>query len=44
VELTHIIAGEAKKPLLYLSSCEAVKGRGLKGDRYYYKKGTFNKS
>ncbi len=43
MELTHIIAGEAKKPLQYLSSCEAVKDKGLKGDRYYYKKGTFNK-
>ncbi|MEA3290442.1 MAG: MOSC domain-containing protein, partial [Campylobacterota bacterium] len=43
MELTHIITGEAKKPLQYLSSCEAVKGKGLKGDRYYNKTGTFNK-
>ncbi|MEA3352231.1 MAG: MOSC domain-containing protein [Campylobacterota bacterium] len=43
MELTHIITGEAKKPLQYLSSCETVKGKGLKGDRYYNKKGTFNK-
>ena len=43
MKLTHIITGEAKKPLQYLSSCEAVKDKGLKGDRYYYQKGTFNK-
>jgi hypothetical protein len=42
--LTHIIIGEAKKPLSYVKSVEVIKGKGLKGDRYYYKKGTFNKS
>lgn len=42
--LTHIIIGEAKKPLSYIDSVEAVSGKGLKGDRYFYKKGTFNKS
>jgi MOSC domain-containing protein YiiM len=42
--LTHIIIGKtAKEPLTYVNSVEAVKCKGLKGDRYYYKKGTFNK-
>lgn len=44
MELTHIIIGEAKKPLEYVKSVEAVKSKGLKGDRYYYQKGTFNKA
>ena len=44
MELTHIIIGEnAREPLTYLDSAEAIKGKGLKGDRYYFKKGTFNK-
>jgi len=42
--LTHIIIGpKAKEPLHYVSSVEAIKGKGLKGDRYYYKVGAFNK-
>lgn len=41
--LTHIIIGEAKKPLEYVENVWAEKELGLKGDRYYYKKGTFNK-
>ena len=42
--LTHIIIGEfAKEPLRYVSSVEAIKGKGLKGDRYYYGVGAFNK-
>ncbi len=44
MKLHAIIIGEkAKVPLHYVQSAEAVKGRGLKGDRYYYGQGTFNK-
>ncbi len=44
MKLTHIIIGkEARKPLNYLQSVEAVKGKGLDGDRYFYGQGTFNK-
>lgn len=43
MELTHIIIGKAREPLIYVDSCEAIENRGLKGDRYYFKKGTFNK-
>jgi len=43
MELTHIIIGKAREPLTYVNSCEAIENRGLKGDRYYFKKGTFNK-
>ena len=38
-----IIGSEAKKPLHYVDSVQVVKGLGLEGDRYFYKKGTFNK-
>lgn len=38
-----IIGEDAGKPLHYVDSVEAVAGKGLKGDRYYYGKGTFNK-
>jgi len=38
-----IIGEQAKAPLHYVSSVTVVKGRGLKGDRYYLKQGTFNK-
>ena len=42
--LSHIIIGEkAKEPLHYVSRVEAIKGKGLKGDRYYYGVGAFNK-
>ena len=42
--LSHIIIGKkAKDPLHYVSSVEAIKGKGLKGDRYYYGVGAFNK-
>ena len=42
--LYAIIIGEkAKEPLHYVQSVEAVKGKGLEGDRYFYKQGTFNK-
>jgi MOSC domain-containing protein YiiM len=41
--LHTIIIGKAKEPLAYVKTIEAVKGRGLKGDRYYEKEGTFNK-
>jgi MOSC domain-containing protein YiiM len=43
--LHAIIIGEkAKKPLKYMKSVRAVKGKGLEGDRYFYGQGTFNKS
>ena len=38
-----IIGKRAKEPLHYVESVEAYKGKGLKGDRYYYGEGTFNK-
>jgi len=42
--LHAIIIGEkAKAPLHYVSSVTAVKGKGLEGDRYYLKQGTFNR-
>ena len=42
--LHSIIVGEkAKEPLHYIQSVKAVKGKGLEGDRYFYKQGTFNK-
>ena len=42
--LHAIIIGEkAKKPLHYVDSIRAVQGKGLEGDRYFYKQGTFNK-
>ena len=42
--LHAIIIGEkAKKPLYYVDSIRAVQGKGLEGDRYFYKQGTFNK-
>ncbi len=42
--LSHIIIGaKAKEPLYYVSSVEAIEDKGLKGDRYYYKVGAFNK-
>lgn len=43
MELTHIIIGKAREPLEYVSSGVATENRGLKGDRYYFKEGTFNK-
>lgn len=43
MQLSHIIIGKAREPLDYVDSCEAIENRGLKGDRYYYKEGTFNK-
>lgn len=42
--LHAIIIGEkAKEPLHYVESVNALKGKGLEGDRYFYGKGTFNK-
>ena len=42
--LTHIIIGtKAQDALHYVESIEAIASKGLKGDRYYFKKGTFNK-
>jgi len=42
--LKHIIIGQnAKEALKYVDKVEAIQAKGLKGDRYYYKKGTFNK-
>lgn len=42
--LHAIIIGEnAKEPLRYVESIQAVKGKGLEGDRYFYEQGTFNK-
>ena len=38
-----IIGKKAKEPLHYLNTIRAVQGRGLEGDRYFYKQGTFNK-
>jgi len=44
MKLHSIIIGEkAKKPLHYVDTVRAVQGRGLEGDRYFYKQGTFNK-
>ncbi|MEA3433352.1 MAG: MOSC domain-containing protein, partial [Campylobacterota bacterium] len=33
----------AKEPLHYIDTVYAVQGKGLEGDRYFYKQGTFNK-
>jgi len=42
--LHAIIIGEkAKEPLHYVNSVHAVQGKGLEGDRYFHKQGTFNK-
>ena len=42
--LHHIIIGsEAKKPLHYVKTINAIEGKGLEGDRYFYGRGTFNK-
>lgn len=42
--LHAIIIGEkAKEPLHYVDTVHAVQGKGLEGDRYFYKQGTFNK-
>ncbi len=42
--VTHIIIGkEARTPLRTINCVEAVEGRGLKGDRYYYGQGSFNR-
>lgn len=42
--LYAIIIGEkAKAPLHYVDSAQAIKGKGLEGDRYFYGQGTFNK-
>ncbi len=37
-----IIGAEAKKPLHAVQSVMAVKGRGLEGDRYFAREGSFN--
>jgi hypothetical protein len=42
--LHAIIIGEkAKEPLHYVTQINAIKEKGLEGDRYFYKQGTFNK-
>ena len=42
--LHAIIIGEkAKEPLHYVDTIPAIQGKGLEGDRYFYKQGTFNK-
>jgi len=42
--LHAIIIGEkAKEPLHYVDTICAVQAKGLEGDRYFYKQGTFNK-
>ena len=42
--LHAIIIGEkAKEPLHYVTQINAVKEKGLEGDRYFYKQGTFSK-
>ncbi|UPT78462.1 MOSC domain-containing protein [Sulfurovum sp. XGS-02] len=42
--LHAIIIGEkAKEALHYVDSVQAIKGKGLEGDRYFYGQGTFNK-
>jgi len=42
--LHAIIIGEkAKEPLHYVDTIRAVQGKGLEGDRYFFKQGTFNK-
>ena len=41
--LHAIIIGEAKKPLHYVQEAEVEISRGIVGDRYYYKEGTFNR-
>lgn len=38
-----LIAEKAKEPLHYVKTVQAVQERGLEGDRYFYKQGTFNK-
>ena len=38
-----IIGKHAKAPLEYIDTVYAVEGKGLEGDRYFYKKGTLNK-
>jgi len=38
-----IVGKEAKKSLDYINTVQAVKGKGLEGDRYFYGQGTFNK-
>jgi len=43
--LHAIIIGEkAKEALHYVDTIQAVKAKGLEGDRYFYGQGTFNKS
>lgn len=42
--LHSIIIGEkAKEPLHTVDSVRAIQGKGLEGDRYFHKQGTFNK-
>jgi len=38
-----IIGNEAKKPLHYVETVNAIESKGLEGDRYFYGVGTFNK-
>jgi len=39
-----IIGSHASQPLHYIDSIKAIEGKGLEGDRYFYKRGTFNKA
>ena len=44
MELIHIIIGKkAKEELHYVNNVYAIESRGLEGDRYFFKDGTFNK-
>jgi MOSC domain-containing protein YiiM len=38
-----IIGSHASEPLHYVDTIKAIQGKGLEGDRYFYKRGTFNK-
>ncbi len=42
MRLHAIIIGEAKKPLFRIEEATLIKGRGIKGDRYFEGNGTFN--
>jgi hypothetical protein len=38
-----IIGSEAKEDLYYVNSIDAIAGKGLEGDRYFFGNGTFNR-
>lgn len=39
-----ILGKEAREPLHFVKYVSAIEGKGLEGDRYFYRKGTFNKA